>query len=76
MPWKVSDAVKERTKFILKWEERFDANEGRVNVSELCRVSGISRQTGHQWINRDREERKLDALRDRLGLIRSRRQVG
>jgi transposase InsO family protein len=65
MPWKVSDAVKERTKFILKWEERFEANEGRVNVSELCRMSGISRETGHRWINRYRAERKLDALRDR-----------
>ncbi len=26
MPWKVSDAVKERTKFVLKWEERFKAS--------------------------------------------------
>lgn len=65
MPWKVSDAVKERTKFVLRWEERFDAQEGRVNVSELCRMFGVSRQTGHDWIKRYRGERSLDALRDR-----------
>lgn len=65
MSWKVSDVVKERTKFILRWEERFDANEGRVNVSELCRMFGVTRQTGHTWINRYKSERTLDSLRDK-----------
>jgi transposase InsO family protein len=64
MPWKASDAVKERTKFVLKWEERFEANEGRVNVSELCRMFGVSRQTGYDWLNRYRKEHSLDALVD------------
>lgn len=65
MPWKVSDAVKERTKFVLKWEERFSANEGRVNISELCRMFGISRQTGYDWLRRYRAHHKLDALVDK-----------
>jgi putative transposase len=65
MPWKVSDAVKERTRFVLKWEERFDTQEGRVNVSELCRMFGVSRQTGHDWIKRYRAQRSLDALCDK-----------
>jgi transposase InsO family protein len=66
MPWKVSDPVKERTKFVLKWEERFElAQGGRVNVSELCRMFGVSRQTGHDWLKRYRKARSLDALVDR-----------
>jgi len=57
--------VKERTKFVLKWEERFSENEGRVNISELCRMFGISRQTGHDWLRRYRAHHKLDALVDK-----------
>ena len=52
MPWLQSDGMKERTRFVLEWESRWKANEGRVNVSELCRKYGISRETGHLWIRR------------------------
>src|SRR5262249_15116295 len=45
MPWRKTDVVKERTKFILSWERRWEATEGRVNVVELCREFGISRDT-------------------------------
>ena len=63
MPWKVSDEVKERTKFVLKWEERCEASDdGRVNIAELCRRFGISRQTGYDWISRYRDSGSLDAL--------------
>jgi putative transposase len=66
MPWKVSDAVKERTRFVLKWEERYEAStDGRVNISELCRMFGVSRQTGYEWIGRYRETSTLEALVDR-----------
>ncbi len=44
--------MKERTKFLLEWERRWDAGEGVVNVSELCRQFGISRDTGHRLIAR------------------------
>ena len=66
MPWLATDAVNERTKFVLKWEERFnEAEGGRVNVAELCRAFGISRQTGYEWIGRYREAGRIDSLVDR-----------
>lgn len=66
MPWLATDTMKERTKFVLKWEERFnEAEGGRVNLAELCRTFGISRQTGYEWIGRYRETGKIDSLVDR-----------
>jgi transposase InsO family protein len=58
--------VKERTKFILEWERRWEATEGRVNVAELCRQFGVSRDSGHRWIARYREaNHDLSAVLDR-----------
>src|SRR5688572_21372305 len=55
MPWKRTDSLSERAKFVLEWERRWDALQGRaVNVAELCRMFGVSRQTGHLWISRYR----------------------
>jgi transposase InsO family protein len=66
MPWLATDAVKQRAKFVLKWEERFnEAEGGRVNVAELCRVFGISRQTGYEWIGRYRTTGSFDSLVER-----------
>ncbi len=66
MPWLATDTMKERTKFVLKWEERFNAAEGgRVNIAELCRMFGISRQTGYEWTPRHRATGRIDALVDR-----------
>jgi transposase len=55
MPWRRTDAVKERTKFVLERERLFEKNRGMVNVSELCRAYGISRPTGYTWLKRFRE---------------------
>src|SRR6185295_14775408 len=55
MPWKETVAVKERVKFLLEWERRWDAGEGRMNFAELCREYGVSRQVGYDWLNRYRE---------------------
>jgi hypothetical protein len=56
MPWNATDALKERTKFALEQERRWDEAEGGpVNMAELCRLSGISRQTGYTWLARSRE---------------------
>jgi transposase InsO family protein len=53
MPWKATDAMKERTKFVLEWERRWEEAEGgAVNMAELCRMFGISRQTGYKWVER------------------------
>jgi len=55
MPWKATDALKERTKFVLEWERRWnDAEGGRVNMAELCRLFDVSRQTGYTWVARYR----------------------
>jgi transposase InsO family protein len=66
MPWLATDAVKERTKFVLEWERRWELAEGgRVNMAELCRTFGVSRQTGYDWVARYREAGSLDALEER-----------
>ena len=53
MPWKETDAVQEKVRFALEWERRWEAAKGgRVDVAELCRRFGISRQTGYVWIKR------------------------
>lgn len=60
MPWKETKALKERTKFILAWEN------GELSMAELCRDFGISRQTGYKWVRRYREMGcDLNALHDR-----------
>lgn len=56
MPWKATDALKERTKFVLEWERRWnEAEGGPVNMAELCRMFGISRPTGYAWVERYQE---------------------
>ncbi|HEU5059060.1 MAG TPA: helix-turn-helix domain-containing protein [Kofleriaceae bacterium] len=47
--------MKERTKFVLEWERRWrEAEGGPVNTAELCRIFGVSRQTGYKWVERYR----------------------
>ncbi len=56
----------ERTKFVLEWERRWNAGEGRVDVAELCRAFGVSRPTGYRWIARYQEAgHDVAALADR-----------
>jgi transposase InsO family protein len=51
MPWQQRDSLSERVKLMCEWQRRFDAGE-RPNISELCRMYGVSRETGHKWIKR------------------------
>jgi len=62
-----SNVVTERAKFVLEWQKRWEAARGgRVDVAELCRRFGISRQTGYVWIRRFVEAgRDVRALEDR-----------
>src|SRR5215813_5075256 len=55
MPWSETNSMKERVKFVLEWEKRWEDGQGRVNISELCREFGISRECGHKWIGRYRD---------------------
>ena len=66
MPWLSTDAMKERTKFVLEWERlREGSLDGKVNISELTRKYGISRQTGYEWLDRYQHSGSLDSLADR-----------
>src|SRR5690606_39896139 len=58
MPWKVSDTLDERMRFILAHES------GLYSMTELCRQHGISRQNGYKWLARYAAE-GLEGLRDR-----------
>ena len=56
MPWKATDAMKERANFVLEWEQRWDeAKGGPVEMAELCRKYGVSRPTGYGWVKRFRD---------------------
>ena len=54
MPWKESSAMKERVKFVLEWESRWEKGEGRRTAQLRGAVPsfGISRQTGDKWVDR------------------------
>src|SRR5688572_5574145 len=66
MPWSSTDPAKERIKFVLEWERRWDEGEGRMNLSELCREFGVSRDTAYVWIGRYKAAgRKVEALAER-----------
>jgi transposase len=46
MPWKVTDVVDERTRFVLEYDS------GSFTMAELCRIYGIARKTGYLWVER------------------------
>ena len=50
MPWKESRALDERKCFIEEWKK------GEEDFAELCRRSGITRQTGYKWTRRYTED--------------------
>ena len=58
MPWRVTDVVDERTRFVLE----YDSEEH--TMAELCRIYGIARKTGYQWVERYEVE-GLSGLHDR-----------
>jgi transposase InsO family protein len=52
MPWSETNVSKERVRFVLEWERRWKEGEGVVNMSELCREFGVSRECGYKWVRR------------------------
>ena len=58
MPWKVTDVLEERTRFVLEYDS------GSFTMAELCRIYGIARKTGYQWVERYEVE-GLAGLEDR-----------
>jgi len=67
MPWRETNVVNERVKFCLEWQRRWNEVEGRrVDVAELCRMFGVSRQRGYVWLRRFRNASyDVRALEDR-----------
>jgi transposase InsO family protein len=67
MPWKETEASKERVKFILEWERRWNAcMGGRMNLTELAREFGVHRDTAHVWVRRYKESGfRLEAMQER-----------
>ncbi|HXD16946.1 MAG TPA: DDE-type integrase/transposase/recombinase [Vicinamibacterales bacterium] len=59
--------MNERIKFCLEWKQRWEEAEGgRVDVAELCRVFGVSRQRGYVWLRRfQKSGYDVRALEDR-----------
>ena len=58
MPWKVTDVLEERTRFVLEYDS------GSFTMAELCRIYGIARKTGYEWVERYEVE-GLAGLQDR-----------
>lgn len=56
MPWKASDQVDQRMRFITRLREG-------ESIAELCREFGISRKTGHKFAKRYQES-GVDGLKD------------
>jgi putative transposase len=46
MPWKVTDVVDERTRFVLEYDS------GSFTMAELCRIYSVARKTGYVWVER------------------------
>lgn len=57
MPWKHTDAVNERLRFVAK------AQEGLYSMKELCERFGVSRQTGYTTLERY-ADKGIDGLKD------------
>lgn len=65
MPWKETDVLKERTRFVVaSWDESW-------TMTELCRAFGISRKTGYKLLKRYAED-GFEGLMDRPRTPRTR----
>jgi putative transposase len=58
MPWTETRTMDQRCQFVMAYQS------GHFEMSELCRIYGVSRPTGYKWIERFREEGLL-GLQDR-----------
>ena len=57
MPWKVTDPMCQRAKFVALHDE------GLFSMAELCRRFGVSRNTGYKWLARY-ERGGVESLKD------------
>lgn len=57
MPWKETNSMQERIKFVILVQEK------KTSMSLLCQLFGISRETGYKWLHRF-EAQGPDGLKD------------
>ena len=58
MPWKETDVMTEKERFIML------AQTGRFTITDLCADFGISRKTGHKYLQRYEADGRI-GLNDR-----------
>lgn len=58
MPWKETCSMNEKIRFVMEFES------GDYPMAQLCRMYGISRQTGYKWWNRYAQSGSFDALEE------------
>src|ERR1700737_225917 len=46
MPWKATCPMEQRMEFVIQHRS------GSISIAALCRLFGISRETGYKWVNR------------------------
>lgn len=59
MPWSAKSVMDQRVEFVVR------AEQGKAPIRQLCAEYGISRQTGHGWLRRYREQGSFRALAPR-----------
>ena len=59
MPWKVTNVMDQKIRFVLR------AVQPGANMSALCREFQISRPTGYKWLKRYREAHSVTGLEER-----------
>jgi transposase InsO family protein len=58
MPWKAICPMDQKRQFVLEWRSQ------TVSRAALCRLFGISRQTGYKWVRRFERRRSWQDLAD------------
>jgi transposase len=58
MPWKETCPMDQRMEFVIQHRS------GAISMAALCRLFGISRQTGHKWVNRFSPRRGAQSLEE------------
>jgi transposase InsO family protein len=56
MPWKETDVMEERIRFVV------EASQPEASMSEVCLAYGISRKTGYKWLERFKRAGSLRGL--------------
>ena len=56
MPWKQTNAMEERIRFVVRAEEQ------SISLTELCQQFGVHRTTGWRWLQRLKQIGRIEEL--------------